>query len=176
MKKIFMLLSLISIGSYESFAQQIKCKGPDCKAPLCKDLEGAQEYYAFRKGLTDKDKKRYKKSKSKKRYYQDKPFTGAIYECPEYLGGKLKYIKNWKDGVRDGDTKRWYENGKLESLYTYSEGKLIGTSYHYYENGSLQATNEYLDGNKDYILTKYDAKGNLIEKIQYKKGKRVSKD
>ena len=176
MKNHFILLFIVLFISSQSFAQQIKCEGLDCKAPLCKDLKEGQEYYEFRKGLSDKDKKRYKKSKYKKRYIQDKPFTGVIYECPEYLGGKLSYIQNWKNGVRDGDQKDWYENGKLEDIRTYSDGKLIGTSYHYYENGSLKSTREYLDGKEDSIITKYDEKGNLVEKIEYRKGQRVVKN
>ena len=176
MKNHFILLFIVLFISSQSFAQQIKCKGPDCQSPLCKDMKEGLEYYEFRKGMTDKDNKRVKKSKYSKLYYQGKPYTGVRYTCPMHLGGRITSIQNWKEGERHGLHRRWHENGKLEHIWTYSDGKLIGTSYHYYENGSLKATWEYLDGEEESILTKYDEMGNLIEKIEYRKGKPVAKD
>ena len=176
MKNHFILLFIVLFISSQSFAQQIKCKGPDCQSPLCKDMKEGLEYYEFRKGMTDKDNKRVKKSKYSKLYYQGKPYTGVRYTCPMHLGGRITSIQNWKEGERHGLHRRWHENGKLEHIWTYSDGKLIGTSYHYYENGSLKSTREYLDGKEDSIITKYDEKGNLVEKIEYRKGQRVVKN
>ena len=176
MKNHFILLFIVLFISSQSFAQQIKCKGPDCQSPLCKDMKEGLEYYEFRKGMTDKDNKRVKKSKYSKLYYQGKPYTGVRYTCPMHLGGRITSIQNWKEGERHGLHRRWHENGKLEHIWTFSDGKLIGTSYHYYENGSLKSTREYLDGKEDSIITKYDEKGNLVEKIEYRKGQRVVKN
>ena len=176
MKNHSILLFIVLFISSQSFAQQIKCKGPDCQSPLCKDMKEGLEYYEFDKGMTDKDNKRFKKSKYRKLYYQGKPYTGVRYTCPMHLGGRITSIQNWKEGARHGLQRRWHENGKLESISNYNEGKVIGMVYDYYENGVLKITDEYVDGVREGFYTKYDEKGNLIEKIEYRKGKPVAKN
>ena len=156
-----------------SVAQGIKCEGPDCKAPLCKNMEG-MENSEHSDGMTDKDKKRQKKSGYSKMFYQGGLFTGTIYNCPQYLGGRITRVTSWKGGERDGFAKSWHDNGRLERISFFSGGKSEGTGLSYYENGNLKSSDDYVDGLREGFLIKYDDQGNVTDKIEYSKGKKVT--
>ena len=173
MKNVCCFLFVLFFVSGISIAQKIKCEGPDCKAPLCKDMEGI-EYSEHSDGMTDKDKKKRKKSGYSKNFYQGEPFTGTIYKCPQYLGGRIISVHSWKDGERDGFSKTWYDNGRLERISFFKGGKTEGTGLSYYENGYLKSSDYYVDGLREGFLIKYDDQGNMIEKIEYSKGKKVT--
>ena len=70
-----------------------------------------------------------------------KPFTGTIsgYAREGYRPCKMKFIKKYKNGIRQGDTKFWYPNGKLESIEPYADGKVNGIITRYHENGRIKA-------------------------------------
>ena len=62
-----------------------------------------------------------------------------------YASGKLLSIINYKDGVRNGSSKYFWDYGAwaIMSEVDYKNGKLIGTSKSYYKNGQLESCGTY---------------------------------
>ncbi len=112
-----------------------------------------------------------------------------------YPNGNIQVSENYMNGTFEGDFKSFYENGKvqLEGIYVnnvmdgtwkgyYDSGELKeevlfknnnenGPFVEYHKNGKLKAKGTYLDGdNEDGLLELYDEDGELIKKMQCKKG------
>ena len=109
-----------------------------------------------------------------------------------YASGKLLSIIDYKDGVRNGSCKYFWDYGAwaIMSESNYKNGKLIGASKSYYKNGQLESHGTYKytestvysrkDGNWEYYydngqiqsesiikdgveeLKFYDKEGNLL--------------
>ena len=54
--------------------------------------------------------------------------------------------ENFRDDIRDGISKSYYENGKLEQEGTFKYGRPKGTFKYYIENGKLILEETYKDG------------------------------
>ena len=50
-------------------------------------------------------------------------YSGEVFYCQEDC--KVEYWCNYKDGVRDGLYRRWYENGQLRLEWNYKDGERI---------------------------------------------------
>ena len=62
-----------------------------------------------------------------------------------YASGKLLSIINYKDGVREGSCKYFYDYGAwaIMSESNYKNGKLIGAFKSYYKNGQIEKEGKY---------------------------------
>ena len=89
------------------------------------------------------------------------------------MGGKAEEAE-YKNGVLDGTTKRWYQNGNLMSEMSYKNDKIFGEVKIYDENGNLQKKYTYKDEKLDGLYEEYQ-NGNLFIKGKYSFGKKVGK-
>lgn len=111
-------------------------------------------------------------------------------ECFFHSNGKLKLRIVWENDQIHGNVQSWYEDGMVESERMYAGNKKEGTAFAWYKDGSRMLIEEYendiLISGRYYkkgdqepvsrvkegegIATLYDAKGNFLKKIPYKKG------
>ena len=79
---------------------------------------------------------------------EKEPFSGFVVGKARegYRKKRLKYKKQYKDGLQDGETRFWYDNGKLESVEPYRNGKINGMVARYYENGQIKTYIHMVDG------------------------------
>lgn len=76
-----------------------------------------------------------------KKIYTDKTFTNTVVEKSYYLNGAIKSeinFSNYKEQIKYGYAKSWYENGQLKEKATYKENKLNDTLITYWSNGNLK--------------------------------------
>lgn len=55
-----------------------------------------------------------------------------------YPNGKLKVIKNLKNGITDGQAQWFYATGSLEQIVSFRDGKENGNAYYFYQSGALK--------------------------------------
>lgn len=104
--------------------------------------------------------------------------------------GKTKLKIHWENDQIHGIVQSWYENGLVESERMYASNKKEGTAFAWYQDGSRMLIEEYendllIQGRYykkgdnepvsrvkegDGLATLYDAKGNFLKKIPYRKG------
>jgi hypothetical protein len=100
----------------------------------------------------------------------DTGFTGIKqYTSQSYL---IKEV-TFKNGVRQGLMKTFYENGKLRQTFWYENGLREDSSRWYYMEGQLFRTTPYKRDTADGIQKQYFRTGKLKAKIGYSKGLRT---
>jgi len=79
---------------------------------------------------------------------ENKPFTGFVVGKGRegYRRKALKYKKQYKGGLLNGETRFWYDNGQVESIEPYTNGKIHGMVSRYYENGQTKSYIHMVDG------------------------------
>jgi antitoxin component YwqK of YwqJK toxin-antitoxin module len=107
-----------------------------------------------------------------------------------YADGKPKLKVVWENDQIHGVVQSWYENGLVESERMYSSNKKEGSAFAWYQDGSRMLIEEYendlLVNGRYYkkgdnepvsrvkdgegVVTLFDAKGNLLKKVHYRKG------
>lgn len=80
---------------------------------------------------------------------------------------KAAIVENFKNGVRDGELKRYYLNGNLLMRFYYEAGNVEGPWEDYYPNGKLLMSGQ-MKANKEVGNWKYyDENGNLLGEAPY---------
>lgn len=69
-------------------------------------------------------------------HYKSKPFTGTGHVL--YEDGKIKIETQFKNGLKDGFQKVFYQSGQLAIEYRFSEDKLLKTVQRFLEDGTLR--------------------------------------
>ncbi|MFZ4773270.1 MAG: toxin-antitoxin system YwqK family antitoxin [Chlamydiia bacterium] len=107
-----------------------------------------------------------------------------------HLNGKPKLKVVWENDQIHGVVQSWYDNGMVESERMYGQNKKEGSAFAWYQDGDRMLIEEYendllINGRYykkgdqepvsrvkegDGTVTLYDAKGNFLKKIVYKKG------
>jgi hypothetical protein len=77
---------------------------------------------------------------------------------------------NYKDGLQDGLTTRWFSNGAKGEEANYKDGKLHGTTTEWNTNGAIESKTNYKDGIKDGLSASWNSEGIKTE-ANYKNGK-----
>ncbi len=86
-------------------------------------------------------------------------YTGNLKCCRD---GKVKIIRQIKDGLKDGLDRHWDKNGQLWLERNYKEGKLDGIYRSWHENGQLSYKGNFKNG--DFISEKcFDVNGKAIK-------------
>ena len=67
---------------------------------------------------------------------EDKPFNGKLI-C-RYPTDILKEEETYKEGIKDGESRKFYPNGLLREIAEYKEGKLNGDFSQFYPNGNIE--------------------------------------
>ena len=80
---------------------------------------------------------------------------------------KAAIVENFKNGVRDGELRRYYLNGNLLMKLYFEAGKVEGPWEDYYPNGKLLMSGQ-MKANKEVGNWKYyDENGNLLGEAPY---------
>ena len=80
---------------------------------------------------------------------------------------KAAIVENFKNGVRDGEFRRYYLNGNLLMRFYFEEGNVEGPWEDYYPNGKLLMSGQ-MKANKEVGNWKYyDENGNLLGEAPY---------
>ncbi|EKA94085.1 toxin-antitoxin system YwqK family antitoxin [Fusobacterium periodonticum] len=80
---------------------------------------------------------------------------------------KAAIVENFKNGVRDGELRRYYLNGNLLMRFYFEEGNVEGPWEDYYPNGKLLMSGQ-MKANKEVGKWKYyDENGNLLGEAPY---------
>ena len=114
--------------------------------------------------------KKDSKSESDTITVPDTGFTGITQ------GMSGKYLVNettYKNGVREGLKKTFYESGRLRQTFWYVNGLRQDSSRWYFEEGQLFRTTPYKNDTIDGIQKQFYRTGKLKAKIAYVKGLRI---
>ncbi|MCL2327901.1 MAG: hypothetical protein FWC39_05235 [Bacteroidetes bacterium] len=68
-------------------------------------------------------------------FYEEKPYTGMVYE--KYENGSIGLWGELKNGKREGVWTYWYRSGTKKRETTFVNNQKEGTTYYWHENGSL---------------------------------------
>ena len=87
-----------------------------------------------------------------------------------YHSGQLAEQGEFREGLKDGIWKEWYESGRLKSIYNYNRGELSGSYRLYNEAGDLRESGKIRRGQKKVKFkrpkkTKSDQKKKKKKKI-----------
>ena len=97
----------------------------------------------------------------------ERRFNGIVFDV--YRNEQLKSEGNYKEGKKDGLTKRWYENGQLELEENYREGKEDGLCKRWYKKEKIQLELEenYTYGYRDGLCKRWYRNGQLRSEGNY---------
>ncbi|MBQ9035374.1 MAG: hypothetical protein IJ099_05375 [Alphaproteobacteria bacterium] len=97
------------------------------------------------------------------------PLNGKIYETWE--NGKYKSIINYKKGYADGLATYFNDEGKLMERVYYKQGIKNGMDKIYYDNRTIKVWAQYNNGELDGWQNFYTDEGKQQGKAYYKRGK-----
>ena len=100
---------------------------------------------------------------------KNKPYTGKIRK--RNTNGSYISIKNYKQGYADGLATYFTHDGKLKERVYYKQGVKNGMDKLYYENRTIRATVRYKDGLLHGRQTFYTNDGKLLGRADYENGK-----
>jgi hypothetical protein len=83
---------------------------------------------------------------------------------------KVKNEINYKDGLKDGESRSYYPNGALWKKTNYHQGNLHGLAQIFYEDGTLKREANYKDDQRDGAYTEFFKSGNPKFEASFKKG------
>lgn len=95
---------------------------------------------------------------------------GTIKEY--YENGRIKTIRNYKQGVPEGTSQDFYDTGNPMFTHNYTKGRKDGLSRWYYRNGMVKYEYEYKDGILEGMIYKYYQSGKMAAAWTYRNGKR----
>tara|TARA_Y100000589_G_C27083961_1_gene600898 strand:- start:12 stop:1169 length:1158 start_codon:yes stop_codon:yes gene_type:complete len=104
-------------------------------------------------------------------FHHSKPFNGIALDIrEEYLVvgyESISYEYKYKNGLKHGESKAFYEN--QNTLYTehYNHGKKNGICKGYYKNGEIASVNSYKNGKRDGVRIIYYPSGNMMDSCNY---------
>lgn len=87
-----------------------------------------------------------------------------------YENGELEWLVTYKEGYREGPYKNFYENGDIKLEGQNSKDKIEGEEIRYFNNNIPEWKGYYSKGVLSKTWTKFDEKGEKIEKIKFKSG------
>ena len=99
---------------------------------------------------------------------QQNPLTGWVKFV--YGDGQIKWLRQYKDGKKDGVMTSWYENGKKAAEGNFKDGDLMSAVV-WKPNGEKCPHTNIVDGNG--VVVGYKDNGNEQYRFFYQDGKRV---
>lgn len=120
-------------------------------------------------------------------YYSE--FDGTVRIREPYNQGKLhgtvrSYFPSgpvseemeWKDGVKQGEWKQYYDDGSLRLESWYEQGMLNGPYRVYYPDSILKVKGTYGNDRSEGMWEFYDQSGTVLYAIEYRKGMPVDQE
>ena len=77
----------------------------------------------------------------------------SIWKYYSFYGGYLSYIESFKNGQKDGISKKYYEKGDLSQELSWKNGKKEGPWKIWFSSGQLQLTTSFTGGKIDGQFT-----------------------
>lgn len=100
----------------------------------------------------------------------DTGYTGI----KQYMSGQYKVMDvTFKNGVREGLMKSYYQDGKLRQTFWYVNGLRQDSAKWYYSEGEVFRSTPYVNDTVDGIQVQYYRTGRVKAKLGYKKGFRT---
>ena len=93
-----------------------------------------------------------------------------------YPNGNVAQETNWKNDLKDGSWKQFFDNGQLKSTAMYVNDKLEGTYTAYYPDGKKEIEGVYRNDAPNGEWNRFDDTGNVTSTIKYAKGKIANQD
>jgi len=87
-----------------------------------------------------------------------------------YNGDKLKSETFYKNGIREGVARVYYDTGELSDEVIYVGDELNGMAKKYHKNGQVYSLTPYVNDKKDGVQKKYYPNGNIWAETPYKRG------
>lgn len=84
---------------------------------------------------------------------------------------KVRNEVNYKDGVREGESKAFYPSGAIWKSNTYVNNRMHGPARIYYEDGKVKRESHYADGIRDGAYVENFKSGNPRFETSYLKGR-----
>jgi antitoxin component YwqK of YwqJK toxin-antitoxin module len=100
-------------------------------------------------------------------YYSDDKDHIKLKEERFHPNGAIYWQGDFKNNLRDGYWRSWYQNGNIWSEGNYVDGKTDGVWKVYFENGKLRYTGSYKNGVQTGVWTFYDENGNKLNEEKY---------
>jgi len=89
---------------------------------------------------------------------------------------KAAIVENFKNGVRDGELRRYYLNGNLLMKLYFEAGNVEGPWEDYYPNGKLLMSGQMKENKEVGNWKYYDENGNLLGEAPYNQIPKAIKD
>ena len=90
-----------------------------------------------------------------------------------YSNGKVESEISYKDTIREGEAKFYYEDGTLKEERLYVNGRVAGLVKIYYPNGKLKELINIEDGKREGPTSLFDEEGKYIKDIMFENGIQV---
>ncbi len=90
-----------------------------------------------------------------------------------YPNGKIESEITYKDTIREGEAKFYYEDGTLKEERLYVNGRVAGLVKVYYPNGKLKELINIEDGKREGPTSLFDEDGKYIKDIMFENGIQV---
>lgn len=87
-----------------------------------------------------------------------------------YNNGKIEAIIHFRDKVRDGEARLFWENGNIKEELSYINGRVEGLVRRYNEDGVLQEMFTIENGKREGPTSLFDSTGKYIDDIYYEEG------
>lgn len=100
--------------------------------------------------------------------YQGAPCNKEVYG--NYPNGKMKYRARFKNGLKDGEARQYYEDGALYQWFNYQEGYRDGEQKTFFQNGQLNVISNYINGQLHGLMVIYGKNGKVESKENYEFG------
>jgi len=88
-----------------------------------------------------------------------------------YNNGSIESIVHYKNGVRDGDAKFFWENGNIKQELSYFNGRVDGLVRNYNEKGILQEMFSIENNKREGPTSYFDSTGTYLDDKFYTAGK-----
>ena len=93
-----------------------------------------------------------------------------------YPNGNVAEETNWKEDLKNGVWKQFFESGQLKSTAKYVDNKLEGTYTAYYPDGKKEIEGVYRHDVPNGEWKRFDDKGKITSTIKYANGKITNQD
>ena len=102
------------------------------------------------------------------RFYKEEA-SGKILvmEKQYYPEGQLNMEGKFKNDLREGEWKSWYEDGTLWSSGSFKAGKRDGKGIVYHPNGSKNIEGTYEEGRRIGLWKAWDESGNILSEQRF---------
>ncbi|MDA3944328.1 MAG: hypothetical protein PF694_12410 [Bacteroidetes bacterium] len=102
------------------------------------------------------------------RFYKEENDTKVLVKEKQYYpSGTLSMEGSYKNDLREGEWKSWYEDGSLWSTGYFKSGKRHGEGIVYHPNGKKQIAGTYDEGQRTGLWLAWDEDGNVISEQRF---------